>query len=152
MSTEHEDLTENIPKAWMIRKCYCYHDEYKACTMIKTKIHDIFTHGEVQSCQDWKDNFSDCKSWVSNRDIGAAKRLIAREEKRIADRLMPHHLNDVWERRTSPPSPEEWTPALPSYLQKNVDESIIDYEESMEATFGVKLKSLAATGLNCSIM
>ncbi|XP_040578832.1 synaptic plasticity regulator PANTS [Lepeophtheirus salmonis] len=152
MNNDHMDILETLSNSWMLRKCYCYYDEYKACGMIKTKIHDLFVHGELQSCDEWKDNFDDCKKWTADKDVEAARRVIRREEKRISDRLKPHHLNNVWDRRSDPPSQEEWSPPLPSYLQKNVNESIIGMESTTDNTIRAQIMNFAASGIPCSIM
>lgn len=42
--------------------------------------------------------------------------MIASEKNRRLERLRPHYMNDVWEKRTSPP--EDWNKPLPEYMQK----------------------------------
>ena len=63
--------------------------------------------------------------WTNNADVDAAKRIIAREKERIVERMRGHYENDVWEKRTEPPSKEEWCAPLPQYMVDKQEKSYL---------------------------
>lgn len=48
--------------------------------------------------------------------------ILSEKERRLA-RLRPHYMNDVWQRRTSPP--EDWNKPLPEAMQKQYENSFL---------------------------
>ena len=134
LNKHHRALLETIPKSWMLRECSVYKDEYKGCSSMRGKLNSYYINGQVSGCDDWKNNYEDCQMWTKNADESAAKRVIAREEKRIFDRLKGHYLNDVWESRTSEERPPaDWNKPLPPHLADAAEDSYLkQYKDSLE--------------------
>jgi len=114
-----------------IRKCECYESELKACRAPTARLHQYYVHGESQDCEQWKLNLEDCKKWRDNEDEEAVKRIIGREDVRLAWRWKGHLANDVWEKRKEPP--QDWNRPLPEHLADAAEESFLRiYRERME--------------------
>ena len=130
----HRAVLETIPKSWMLRECQAYKDEYNGCSSMKGKLYMYYINGKITQCDDWKQNYEDCKLWVNNTDKSAAKRVIEREEKRIYERLKGHFENDVWETRTAVERPPpEWNKPLPNHLADAAEDSYLkQYKDSLE--------------------
>ena len=159
LNKHHRAVLETIPKSWMLRECSVYKDEYKGCSGILGKLHSYYVTGKTNQCDNWKQNYEDCKLWVSNTDHEAAKRIIEREEKRIFDRLKGHYENDVWEsRRPSERPPEDWNKPLPEHLADLADESYLKlYKENLEkgnveGNTTMQLRALSSTMGSCNIL
>jgi len=125
LNKSHVDILLTIPDGWMLRECQSYQDELVACKSFKGKFRQIYIDGETKDCTQWKENNDDCKLWTNNADVDAAKRIIAREKERIVERMRGHYENDVWEKRTEPPSKEEWCAPLPQYMVDKQEKSYL---------------------------
>ena len=88
LNKHHRAVLEGIPKSWMLRECEAYKDEYNGCSSMKGKLYSYYINGKITPCDDWKQNYEDCKLWVDNTDKSAAERVIDREEKRIFERRL----------------------------------------------------------------
>ena len=145
INKSHIDVLKTIPDAWMLRECQCYHEEAKACKSVKGRFYQYYVHGEIRDCSEWTENHDDCKVrfncgnktslrkifiallqiWTNSADKEAATRIIDREKERIKKRLEGHVKNDVWEKRTEPPSKEEWNKPLPAYMVDKQERSYL---------------------------
>jgi len=125
INKSHIDVLKTIPDAWMLRECQCYHEEAKACKSVKGRFYQYYVHGEIRDCSEWTENHDDCKIWTNSADKEAATRIIDREKERIKKRLEGHVKNDVWEKRTEPPSKEEWNKPLPAYMVDKQERSYL---------------------------
>jgi len=101
---------------WMIRPCEMYKNEYDDCTSIKSRLHQIFVHGNTVDCNHWHEDYSNCLKWKKSNDINAAETLVLSEKIKIRNRLKSFYANDVWETRRNPP--ENWNDPLPEYIAK----------------------------------
>ena len=150
VNKHHRAVLESIPNSWMLRECEDYKDEYKGCSSMKGKLYMYYHNGKITSCNEWKQNYEDCKLWVDNTDESAAKRIIEREEIRISERLKGHFENDVWESRTpAEMPPADWNKPLPEHLaQASEDSYLKQYQESLEegsdSSGALQLRALAA--------
>jgi hypothetical protein len=135
LNKHHRAVLETIPKSWILRDCEAYKDEYNGCSSMKGKLYMYYINGKITQCDDWKQNYDDCKLWVNNTDESAAKRVIEREEKRIYERLKGHFENDVWESRASVERPPpEWNQPLPDHLAESAEDSYLKQcKESLES-------------------
>lgn len=158
LNMEHSELLESeFPdQSWMLRKSQCYYDEYVNCKSWSLRLNQYFIDGEFKDCEkDLLENFKDCEKFEKDKDLSAAGRIIQREQKRIDERLKGHLENDVWERRTEPIPEEEWRKPLPSYIQKNVENSRIRYASNPEYLSDASVSYLISSSQtlsNCSIM
>ena len=137
INKSHSDVLASIPSGWMLRECQAYHSELKACQSLKGRFYQYYVHGDQTDCSQWYENHKDCKLWTNNADTEAACRIIDREKERIKQRLTGHYQNDVWEKRSSPPTEEEWNKPLPQYLldrQKNSYLAIYDKKRKINTT------------------
>ncbi|XP_023030129.1 synaptic plasticity regulator PANTS [Leptinotarsa decemlineata] len=121
-SVEEQDIAqpaEKVEDEWMIRRCAVYDDEYSDCTSFKARFNQYFIFGKTLDCTQWKKDSINCYKWKDNQDLKAANELIESEKNRRKERLLPHYMNDVWEKRKAPP--EDWNKPLPEYLQKEYE-------------------------------
>lgn len=100
--------------SWMIRKCSLYNDEYSDCTSMHARIHQYFIKGKMEDCGQWKRCYNNCIKWEETKDRKAFKELINDELDKRKERLSGHLGNDVWEKRTDPPS--NWNDPLPPHI------------------------------------
>lgn len=54
-----------------VRKCELYYDEMKECQSYSSQLHQYYVYGEKQSCQNWVDNYADCRKWSTDQDMEA---------------------------------------------------------------------------------
>ncbi|XP_066146253.1 synaptic plasticity regulator PANTS [Euwallacea fornicatus] len=123
------DTTTTPPKVkddWMIRDCLVYDEEYRDCTSIKARFNQLFIFGKTLDCSQWKQASLNCYKWVDNKDVKAANDLVESEKQRRKERLLANYRNDVWTKRTLPP--ENWNAPLPEYLQKEYENSYLDFK------------------------
>ncbi|TRY69966.1 hypothetical protein TCAL_02330 [Tigriopus californicus] len=151
----HLEVQKTLSYAWMLRKCDCYNEEYKSCSKLRSRFQQYYIHGEIQSCQNWKENYNDCLSWTRTGDKKFAKQIIEREKARIGQRLRDHLSNDVWELRDEPPA--DFNAPLPPHLADAGEESIFkayDKGESREDYSKIVNNPInrMTTNLACSIM
>lgn len=82
------------------------------------------------------------------------KRVISREQSRIAERLQNHFNNKVWEHRTTPP--EDWNRPLPTHLAEACEESYLKTYKDEQGQKGVNQKvagfSAKVASMSCAIM
>lgn len=50
--------------------------------------------------------------------------MVASEQNRRKERLVPHYQNNVWKKRAKPP--EDWDKPLPEYIQKEYENSYLN--------------------------
>jgi len=162
INKSHIDVLKTIPDAWMLRECQIYHEEAKACKSVKGRFYQYYVHGEIRDCSEWTENHDDCKLWTNKADKEAAARIIDREKERVKKRLEGHVKNDVWEKRTEPPSKEEWNKPLPAYMvdkqersylalwQKSREEKDETIEQEMTALS--RQSTLINSAPSCTIM
>ncbi|XP_050523025.1 UPF0545 protein C22orf39 homolog [Daktulosphaira vitifoliae] len=111
-----DEASEDVKSldTWMIRPCDIYNSEYKECTSIMSRLHQLFIFGNTIDCSQWHKDYQDCYKWKSKKDIKAAESLVQSEKNRRNNRWKTFYANDIWETRTSPP--ENWNDPLPDYI------------------------------------
>ena len=85
---------------------------------------------------------------------------MAREEERMVERLRGHVNNDVWERRTEPPS--DWNKPLPKELAEKAEKSLFKIYQDNNGTLPIDESmhnvgsNIASTSMNvvqsCTIL
>ena len=53
-------LLKSNPKAWLVRPCNWYKDEYKECSSSHGKLHQYFIFGKTLDCSQWKTDYDNC--------------------------------------------------------------------------------------------
>lgn len=53
-------LADSHPKAWLVRPCEWYKDEYKECSSFRGKVHQYFIFGKTLDCSQWKEDYNNC--------------------------------------------------------------------------------------------
>ncbi|OQV25201.1 hypothetical protein BV898_20133 [Hypsibius exemplaris] len=100
----------------MIRPCELYKEEYRDCTMVRSRFHQLFTTGVKRDCSQWKTDYENCLLWRKNADPEAAKKAIQSESRRVAYRIATVMDNEIWQLRDTPP--ENWNAPLPEALER----------------------------------
>lgn len=115
----------NYPKAWMVRPCEWYWDEFKECSRIRSRIHQYFIYGRTQDCSQWNRDYNNCISFRKKKDVDSLNSLIASEEKRVKKRMSNSIRNDVWSYRSSPPT--NWSDPLPEWMEERMKGTPLEY-------------------------
>ncbi|XP_050438606.1 UPF0545 protein C22orf39 homolog [Adelges cooleyi] len=134
-NTEVSDLD-----TWLIRPCDIYKFEYKNCTSMMSRLHQLFIYGKTIDCRQHHKDYLECCKWKSKHDTKAAEALIQSEINKRNERWKNHFANNIWENRTTPP--ENWNDPLPDYIadrKSSLNFDNFDYDE-------------AANSKKCSIM
>ncbi|XP_035514722.1 UPF0545 protein C22orf39 homolog [Morone saxatilis] len=82
------------------RSCDDYWSEYKHCTSLWNHFHHYYTYGTSPSCQQWKEDYQNCKEWEKHRGATAKEALQTSERNRVAAQ---RKFTPVWELRREPP-------------------------------------------------
>ncbi len=146
----HILIVFHVTLLFQIRPCFLYKEEYSDCKSIKGRFHQYFIHGESIDCLQWKRDYDNCTRYEENNDLKAAQEVIQSESDRRKDRFkgtvqkeafcftvnslcpmnhktnqfVAHFNNDIWTKRKSPP--EDWDKALPEWLQKRNQNTLLD--------------------------
>ncbi|NP_001116736.1 synaptic plasticity regulator PANTS [Danio rerio] len=83
------------------RSCDIYCSELKHCKSLRNRFHEYYTYGRAPDCQQWKQDYQNCKDWEKNHSTQAKESLQESERKRLADQ---RKFTPVWELRQKPPS------------------------------------------------
>lgn len=110
---------EEIPGLWMIRPCEEYHEELSFCRSWRGRLYQRYMLGEKKDCQPLADALHHCMFWLQRKDTSELKKLIAFEEDQLIRRKLSSENNDVWQRRTSPPS--DWNAPLPDWARERAE-------------------------------
>lgn len=57
---------------FQIRPCDIYNKEYKDCTAIVSRLHQMFVHGSTIDCNHRHEDYTNCLRWKNEKDIKAA--------------------------------------------------------------------------------
>ncbi|KAJ4942605.1 hypothetical protein JOQ06_012459 [Pogonophryne albipinna] len=82
------------------RACDNYWEEFKHCVSWSNGFHHYYTYGTVPSCQQWKNDYNDCREWEERRSAEAKEALLKSERDRVAEQ---GNFTPVWELRKVPP-------------------------------------------------
>ncbi|XP_033946251.1 synaptic plasticity regulator PANTS [Pseudochaenichthys georgianus] len=82
------------------RACDNYWEEFKHCVSWSNGFHHYYTYGTVPSCQQWKNDYNDCREWEERRSSEAKEALLKSERDRVAEQ---GNFTPVWELRKVPP-------------------------------------------------
>ncbi|XP_047448041.1 UPF0545 protein C22orf39 homolog [Mugil cephalus] len=83
------------------RICDDYWSEFRHCKSLRNRFHHYYTHGTAPSCQQWKEDYNNCREWENHRSAEAKEALQKSERKRVAEQT---NFKPVWELRQEPPS------------------------------------------------
>lgn len=53
------------------RACDNYWSEFRHCKSLWNRFHHYYTYGTSPSCQQWQEDYNNCKEWEKHRDIEA---------------------------------------------------------------------------------
>lgn len=53
------------------RSCDDYWSEFKHCKSLWNRFHHYYTYGTSPSCQQWKEDYRNCKEWEKRRSAEA---------------------------------------------------------------------------------
>lgn len=53
-------ILKTHPKAWLVRPCSWYKDEYKECSSFHGKLHQYFIYGKTLDCSQWQKDYDNC--------------------------------------------------------------------------------------------
>ena len=125
MTTTNDDSKSPNIGAFHLLPCDHYDHEYRQCSSFRGRI-DRYYRGISSSsdeCKKFRELFDDCAKYerepVGNFD--ALLRLNNYENDLMRKRADASRLNDVWERRTRPPS--DWNAPLPDWCQEKIANS-----------------------------
>ncbi|XP_055679747.1 UPF0545 protein C22orf39 homolog [Lutzomyia longipalpis] len=116
-----QEVRDNL--LWASRPCFLYRQEFKDCKSIKGRFHQYFIFGENIDCSQWGRDYENCTKYEEKGDIAAGRELLASEAERRRKRMEAHYANDVWKKRTQPPS--DWNAPLPEWFVKNNENSYL---------------------------
>ncbi|CAL1614933.1 unnamed protein product [Knipowitschia caucasica] len=85
------------------RACEDYWSEFSHCRSLMNRFHHYYTFGESPSCQQWKEDYANCKQWENSKDSRAKEALQTSERRRVAEQQM---FTPVWQLRKEPP--QDW--------------------------------------------
>ncbi|KAJ0019260.1 hypothetical protein NQD34_006829 [Periophthalmus magnuspinnatus] len=85
------------------RVCEDYWSEFRHCKSLLNKFHHYYTYGESPSCQQWSQDYKNCKQWESHKDLKAKEDLQQSERTRVAEQ---QQFTPVWKLRKEPP--KDW--------------------------------------------
>ncbi|TMS03547.1 synaptic plasticity regulator PANTS [Larimichthys crocea] len=89
-------------KLWRTpRPCDYYWSEFRHCKSLWNRFHQYYTYGTSPSCQQWKEDYHNCKEWEKHRSAEAKEALQASERGRVAEQ---RKFTPVWQLRKDPPS------------------------------------------------
>uniref|UniRef100_A0A4W6C3E1 Synaptic plasticity regulator PANTS n=1 Tax=Lates calcarifer TaxID=8187 RepID=A0A4W6C3E1_LATCA len=82
------------------RACDNYWSEFRHCKSLWNRFHHYYTYGTSPSCQQWQEDYNNCKEWEKHRDIEAKEALQRSERNRVAEQKK---FTPVWKLRQDPP-------------------------------------------------
>lgn len=82
------------------RACEDYWSEFRHCKSLKNCFHHYYTYGTVPSCQQWKEDYHNCREWEKHRGTEAKEALRRSEKIRVAEQ---RNFIPVWQLRQEPP-------------------------------------------------
>nr|XP_024660239.1 UPF0545 protein C22orf39 homolog isoform X1 [Maylandia zebra] len=82
------------------RACEDYWSEFRHCKSFKNWFHHYYTYGTVPSCQQWKEDYHNCREWEKHRGTEAKEALRRSEKIRVAEQ---RNFIPVWQLRQEPP-------------------------------------------------
>ncbi|XP_068422533.1 synaptic plasticity regulator PANTS [Clinocottus analis] len=82
------------------RACDDYWSELNHCKSLKNHFHHYYTHGTSPPCQQWKEDFDNCREWEKNKSTESKEALQTSERNRVAEQ---RKFTPVWELRQDPP-------------------------------------------------
>uniref|UniRef100_A0A8D2ZZX8 Synaptic plasticity regulator PANTS n=1 Tax=Scophthalmus maximus TaxID=52904 RepID=A0A8D2ZZX8_SCOMX len=81
--------------------------EFRHCKSFGNIFHHYYTHGTAPSCQQWKEDYKNCREWEKHQGIEAKEALQSSEMNRVAEQ---RKFTPVWTMRSNPP--EDWNMPL----------------------------------------
>lgn len=102
---------------WLIRPCEFYLDEFKECTGMRGRFHQLYTTGDKIDCTKWKEDYHNCVAFQRSNSAVHAEKVIANELMRRKERLQSMRQNNVWKYRTTPP--DSFSRPLPDHMLRN---------------------------------
>ncbi|XP_060894584.1 UPF0545 protein C22orf39 homolog [Labrus mixtus] len=85
------------------RACDDYWSEFRHCKSLRNHFHHYYTHGTSPSCQQWKEDYKNCREWEKSRSAEAKEALQRSERNRVEEQKK---FTPVWELRRDPP--KDW--------------------------------------------
>lgn len=122
MTTTNDDSKSPIRGAFHLLPCDHYDHEYWQCSSFSGRIDRYYRGISISSdeCKKFRELFDDCVKY--EREPGgsfdALLRLNNYENDLMRKRADAARVNDVWERRTKPPS--DWNAPLPDWCQEKI--------------------------------
>ncbi|XP_020776050.2 UPF0545 protein C22orf39 homolog [Boleophthalmus pectinirostris] len=96
------------------RTCEDYWSEFRHCKSLLNKFRHYYTYGDSPCCQQWREDYKNCKQWESHQDPKAKEDLLTSERNRVAEQ---HKFTPVWKLRKEPP--KDWH--MPLNQEKSQD-------------------------------
>ncbi|CAF0840246.1 unnamed protein product [Adineta ricciae] len=113
------DVKGEIPGQWLIRPCEEYHEELSHCRGWLGRLQQRYMFGEKVDCAPIAEALHHCMFWLQRKDVDSLKKLISYEEDRLIHRKLSLENNDVWQKRSKPPS--DWNAPLPDWAKKRAE-------------------------------
>ncbi|KAM9393271.1 synaptic plasticity regulator PANTS [Pholidichthys leucotaenia] len=82
------------------RACEDYWSEFKHCKSLRNRFHYYYVYGTMPSCQQWKEDYHNCREWEKHKTTETKEALQRSERSRIAAQT---NFTPVWELRQEPP-------------------------------------------------
>ncbi|XP_029019373.1 UPF0545 protein C22orf39 homolog isoform X3 [Betta splendens] len=82
------------------RVCDNYWSEFKHCKSLSNRFHHYYTYGTTPSCQQWKEDYYNCREWEKHKGTEAKEELQKSERNRVAEQSK---FTPVWKLRQDPP-------------------------------------------------
>ncbi|XP_059620744.1 UPF0545 protein C22orf39 homolog [Phlebotomus argentipes] len=140
-----ERVRDNL--MWASRPCFLYKHEFSDCKSYKARFNQYFIYGESIDCSQWGKDYEDCLKYEEKDDLAAARRLLDSEAERRQKRMEAHKANDVWKKRSTPPT--DWNAPLPEWFTKTNENTFLALK-SKELQDGVETPAKESSF--CSVM
>ncbi|XP_012680962.2 UPF0545 protein C22orf39 homolog isoform X2 [Clupea harengus] len=82
------------------RTCEDYWSEFRHCKSLSNRFHHYYTFGTHPTCEQWKEDYGNCKEWEKSHSSQAKEALRESEGSRVAEQ---RKFTPVWELRKEPP-------------------------------------------------
>ncbi|XP_061226805.1 UPF0545 protein C22orf39 homolog [Neopsephotus bourkii] len=82
------------------RSCEDYWWEWKHCRGLRHAFHHYYAHGELPTCDRWREDYEACRAWEKGRAAAAQEALCKSERARVMEN---QKYAPVWTFRKSPP-------------------------------------------------
>ncbi|XP_061585505.1 UPF0545 protein C22orf39 homolog [Cololabis saira] len=90
--------------AWRLpRACDDYWSEFKLCKSFKNRFHHYYAHGTAPTCQQWQEDYGNCRQWEKHKSTEAKEALLKSERNRVTEQK---NFTPVWKLRQEPP--KDW--------------------------------------------